>query len=151
MLAGPGTGKTTTLVELVVDRVERGDRGELGGLAPEEILVLTFSRKAAAEIRSRIARRLDRTTATTPAMTFHSFCYAMLRAEQDPGDYASPMRLLSAPEQDAVISEVLAGADPETWPVELRQALQTRGMATELQRLMATARSRRDSATNPRR
>ena len=30
-------------------------------------------------------------------------------------------------------------ADPETWPVELRQALQTRGMATELQRLMATA------------
>jgi superfamily I DNA/RNA helicase len=142
VLAGPGTGKTTTLVELVVDRVERGDRGELGGLAPEEILVLTFSRKAAAEIRSRIARRLDRTTATTPAMTFHSFCYAMLRAEQDPGDYASPMRLLSAPEQDAVISEVLAGADPGTWPVELRQALQTRGMATELQRLMATARSR---------
>ena len=122
VLAGPGTGKTTTLVELVVDRVERGDRGEIGGLAPDEILVLTFSRKAAAEIRGRIARRLDRTTATTPAMTFHSFCYGMLRAEQVPDDYASPMRLLSAPEQDAVISEVLAGADPKTWPVELRPA-----------------------------
>ena len=41
VLAGPGTGKTTTLVEAVARRVE-------GGLAPDEVLVLTFSRKAAA-------------------------------------------------------------------------------------------------------
>jgi superfamily I DNA/RNA helicase len=142
VLAGPGTGKTTTLVELVVDRVERGDRGELGGLDAGEVLVLTFSRKAAGEVRARIARRLDRTTSTTPAMTFHAFCYAMLRAEQHPDDYASPIRLLSAPEHDAVISEVLSGVDPEAWPTELRQALQTRGMAAELQRLMSTARAR---------
>ncbi|HZG94009.1 MAG TPA: UvrD-helicase domain-containing protein, partial [Mycobacteriales bacterium] len=45
VLAGPGTGKTTTLVEAVVDRVERR------GLSPEQVLVLTFSRKAAAELR----------------------------------------------------------------------------------------------------
>ena len=75
VLAGPGAGKTTALVELVVDRVENG------GLSPDQILVLTFSRKAAQEIRSRIARRLARTTSTTPAMTFHAFCYALLRAE----------------------------------------------------------------------
>ena len=41
VLAGPGTGKTTTLVEAVVDRIERR------GLSPEQVLVLTFSRKAA--------------------------------------------------------------------------------------------------------
>ena len=103
VLAGPGAGKTTALVELVVDRVENG------GLSPDQILVLTFSRKAAQEIRSRIARRLARTTSTTPAMTFHSFCYALLRAEQSPTDFASPIRLLSAPENDAMIAEVLAG------------------------------------------
>lgn len=136
VLAGPGAGKTTTLVELVADRVERG------GLGTDEVLVLTFSRKAAQEVRARIARRLDRTTATTPAMTFHSFCYALLRAEQPAADYAQPIRLLSAPEQDAVLAEVLAGTDPEQWPPALRPALRTRGLAAELQRLMGAARAR---------
>src|SRR2546421_5837912 len=47
VLAGPGTGKTTTLVEAVVDRVARG-------AAPEHLLVLTFCRKAADQLRARI-------------------------------------------------------------------------------------------------
>ena len=46
VLAGPGTGKTTTLVESVVDRIERR------GATPDSILVLTFSRKAAADLRT---------------------------------------------------------------------------------------------------
>lgn len=136
VLAGPGAGKTTTLVELVVDRVENG------GLNPDEILVLTFSRKAAQELRSRIARRLRRTTATTPAMTFHAFCYALFRAEQSADAFANPLHLLSAPEFDAALSELLANADPEAWPVELRPALRTRGMASELRAFIATARSK---------
>ncbi|MGZ5370136.1 MAG: UvrD-helicase domain-containing protein, partial [Aeromicrobium sp.] len=41
VLAGPGTGKTTTLIEAVVDRIDNR------GLKPDEALVLTFSRKAA--------------------------------------------------------------------------------------------------------
>ena len=45
VLAGPGTGKTATVVELVADRVQRG------GLRPEQVLVLTFSRRAADELR----------------------------------------------------------------------------------------------------
>lgn len=51
VLAGPGTGKTTTLVESVADRIARG--GD-----PERILVLTFSRKAAVELRDRMALRI---------------------------------------------------------------------------------------------
>jgi superfamily I DNA/RNA helicase len=134
VLAGPGAGKTTTLVELVVDRVENG------GLAPDEILVLTFSRKAAHEVRSRIARRLQRTIAATPAMTFHSFCFALLRAEQPAEAFLQPVRLLSAPEFDAVIAELLDGTDPEVWPVGLRKALTTRGMASELRAFIGAAR-----------
>lgn len=136
VLAGPGAGKTTTMVELVVDRVENG------GLHPDEILVLTFSRKAAEDIRARIARRLARTVATTPAMTFHSFSYALLRSEQPPEYFAQPLRLLSAPEFDAAIAEVLRGTDPMQWPASLREALTTRGMATELRSFLATARAR---------
>ncbi|HUP99369.1 MAG TPA: ATP-dependent DNA helicase [Aeromicrobium sp.] len=135
VLAGPGTGKTTTMVELVVDQVENG------GLKPEEILALTFSRKAAQDIRARIARRLARTTATTPAMTFHSFSYALLRAEQPADVFAQPMRLLSAPEFDAAIADILGGTDPLRWPPYLRDALSTRGMASELRRFLATARA----------
>ena len=96
VLAGPGAGKTSTLVEVVARRVDEG-------IAPDEILVLTFSRKAADELKSRIARRLARTTATTPAMTFHSFCYALVRQFQTESEFSNPLRLLSAPEQDAII------------------------------------------------
>jgi superfamily I DNA/RNA helicase/RecB family exonuclease len=135
VLAGPGTGKTTTVVELVVDQVENG------GLKPEDILVLTFSRKAAQDIRTRIARRLARTTATTPAMTFHSFSYALLRAEQPADAFAQPLRLLSAPEFDTAIADILGGTDPMRWPVSLRDALSTRGMASELRRFLSTARA----------
>ena len=56
VLAGPGTGKTTTIVAAVADRIERR------GTAPSRILVLTFSRKAAGELRDRITARLGRTT-----------------------------------------------------------------------------------------
>lgn len=135
VLAGPGTGKTTTVVETVVKRIERE------ALSPDQVLVLTFSRKAADEVRGRIARRLARTTAATPAMTFHAFCYALLRSEQASDAYTLPMRLLSAPEQDAAIAELLRSADPQAWPRELRGALHTRGLASELQRLMASARA----------
>ena len=66
VLAGPGTGKTTAIVEAVADRVLRR------GADPARILVLTFSRKAAGELRERITARLDRTTREPLALTFHS-------------------------------------------------------------------------------
>ncbi len=47
VLAGPGTGKSATLVEAVAERIS------VRGIAPEEILVLTFSRRAAAELTSQ--------------------------------------------------------------------------------------------------
>ncbi len=50
VLAGPGTGKTTAIVEAVADRVIRR------GADPGRVLVLTFSRKAAGELRERITR-----------------------------------------------------------------------------------------------
>lgn len=138
VLAGPGTGKTTTLVETVVDRVERH------GLSPEQVLVLTFSRKAAEELRHRIAARLDRTVAAPLATTFHSFCYGLVREFQDPKSYSEPLQLLSASESDTRIRElVLGGLEDRTvpWPTRLGPALRTRGFAAELERLMARTRA----------
>ncbi|WP_030343065.1 ATP-dependent DNA helicase [Streptomyces californicus] len=140
VLAGPGTGKTTTLVESVAARVERG--GD-----PARILVLTFSRKAAVELRDRMAARLG--AARGPqATTFHSYCYALVRAHQDADLFADPLRLLSGPEQDVTVRELLAGQlDLEKeglahvrWPDELRACLTTRGFADEVRAVLARSR-----------
>ncbi|SEQ62884.1 UvrD-like helicase C-terminal domain-containing protein [Streptomyces radiopugnans] len=142
VLAGPGTGKTTTLVESVAERVRRG--GD-----PERILVLTFGRKAAVELRDRMAARLPGPAPRTPQITtFHSYCYALVRAHQDADLFAEPLRLLSGPEQDLRIRELLAGQagledtgrERARWPEELRACLTTRGFADELRAVLARSR-----------
>ncbi|WP_411577448.1 ATP-dependent helicase [Streptomyces sp. Je 1-4] len=157
VLAGPGTGKTTTLVESVARRVRAGDD-------PERILVLTFSRKAAVELRDRLAARLavlegqpdgrpgtaagGRRAGIPQATTFHSFCYALVRAHQDADLFADPLRLLSGPEQDLVVRELLegqaelagAGRALVSWPDELRACLTTRGFADEVRAVLARSR-----------
>ncbi|WP_316526426.1 ATP-dependent helicase [Kitasatospora brasiliensis] len=141
VLAGPGTGKTTTLVEAVARRVA-------DGTDPERILVLTFSRKAATELRDRMSGRLGSSAAAPQATTFHSFCYALLRAHQDPQDYAEPLRLLSGPEQDVMVRELLAGGAEDAkrglgriaWPLDLRACLTTRGFADEVRAVLARSR-----------
>ncbi|AWT45358.1 MULTISPECIES: ATP-dependent helicase [Streptomyces] len=140
VLAGPGTGKTTTLVESVAARIARG--GD-----PARILVLTFSRKAAVELRDRMALRMGAARAPQ-ATTFHSFCYALVRAHQDSTLFAEPLRLLSGPEQDVTVRELLAGqVDLERlglahvrWPDELRACLTTRGFADEVRAVLARSR-----------
>ncbi|POX55531.1 DNA helicase UvrD [Streptomyces sp. Ru71] len=140
VLAGPGTGKTTTLVESVAARVARG--GD-----PARVLVLTFSRKAAVELRDRMALRMGAARAPQ-ATTFHSFCYALVRAHQDSELFAEPLRLLSGPEQDVTVRGLLAGQiDLEKlglahvrWPDELRACLTTRGFADEVRAVLARTR-----------
>jgi superfamily I DNA/RNA helicase len=138
VLAGPGTGKTTTIVEAVAARIA-------AGVDPEQILILTFSRKAAAELRQRVTARVGRTTREPLARTFHSYAYgvlrraALLRAELPP-------RLLTSAEQDAVIAELLRGDAEEEgavrWPGELAPALETAGFRTELRELLLRATER---------
>lgn len=140
VLAGPGTGKTTTLVESVASRIARG--GD-----PARVLVLTFSRKAAVELRDRMALRIGAARAPQ-ATTFHSFCYALVRAHQDSDLFVEPLRLLSGPEQDVTVRELLAGQpDLERlglahvrWPDELRACLTTRGFADEVRAVLARSR-----------
>ncbi|MEU5494957.1 ATP-dependent helicase [Streptomyces griseofuscus] len=140
VLAGPGTGKTTTLVESVAARIARGAE-------PERILVLTFSRRAAVDLRDRMALRIGAARAPR-ATTFHSYSYALVRAHQDSGLFVEPLRLLSGPEQDVTVRELLAG-QPELerlglthvrWPDELRACLTTRGFADEVRAVLARSR-----------
>ncbi|MGD0701932.1 MAG: ATP-dependent DNA helicase [Trebonia sp.] len=138
VLAGPGTGKTTTIVAAVAERIERR------GTDPSRILVLTFSRKAAGELRDRITARLGRTTSAPLALTFHSYAYALVRREFVlAGD--QPPRLLSAPEQLLEIRRLLRGEIADgagEWPDRFRPALATRGFAEELRDVLMRAAER---------
>ncbi|HLU44966.1 MAG TPA: PD-(D/E)XK nuclease family protein [Natronosporangium sp.] len=135
VLGGPGTGKTTMLVEAVAARVA-------AGIAPDRLLVLTFGRRGAATLRQRIAQRIAPRGVVTPPLvrTFPGYAFGLLRraavAHGEP-----PPRLLTGPEQDAVIRELLAG-DPHRWPERLRAALPTREFAAQLRDLLLRATER---------
>ncbi|MCZ2838672.1 ATP-dependent helicase [Modestobacter sp. VKM Ac-2985] len=138
VLAGPGTGKTTTIVEAVAARIA-------AGADPERLLVLTFSRKAAAELRTRITARVGRTIREPVARTFHSYAFGVLRRAAVLRGEPAP-RLLTSAEQDAVLAELLRGdADEEgavRWPAELAAALGTDGFRDELRELLLRATER---------
>ena len=141
VLAGPGTGKTTTIVELVARRVERE------GLRPEQVLVLTFSRRAADELRMRLAARLQRTVHGRLAWTFHAWCYAVLREFDVAGADSTALRLLSGPEQDVVVRDLLRShREPPpggvSWPDEWRPLIGLRGFAEEVRDLLARCQER---------
>ena len=142
VLAGPGTGKTTTLVEAIVDRIEHR------GASPESVLALTFSRKAAEQLRDRVTSRLGRTMATTLSSTFHSFAYGLVRRYSPAEVYAAPLRLLTAPEQDVILQRLLTegleadGAASVRWPESLSAAVRTRGFAREVQAVLARAQEK---------
>jgi superfamily I DNA/RNA helicase/RecB family exonuclease len=138
VLAGPGTGKTTTIVEAVVDRVARR------GIDPARILVLTFSRKAAADLRERITLRLDRTLREPLALTFHSYAYALVRREYALAGEPPPI-LLPGPEQLLEVRRLLRGEasdGAEGWPERLRAAVGTQGFAAELRDFLLRAAER---------
>ncbi|WP_036565800.1 ATP-dependent helicase [Nocardioides halotolerans] len=136
VLAGPGTGKTTTLVEAIVRRIDEG-------VHPDQILALTFSRKAAEQLRDRVSARVGRTMSASIGSTFHSFAYGLIRRYAPAQLYVGPLRLLSAPEQDVVLRELLQD-HPESvrWPESLRVALGTRGFAGEVHAVLSRAREK---------
>ncbi|MBB6403851.1 superfamily I DNA/RNA helicase [Arthrobacter sp. AZCC_0090] len=131
----PGTGKSTVLVEAAVRRVERD------GVDPERILILAPGRHAASALRDTFTGRLDRSLSTTPARTWASYAFDLIRRAKAEGVLAlqRPPKLLSGPEQDLIIKELLEGhAKPGfelPWPQDLSAALPTRGFRQEIRQL----------------
>jgi len=132
---GPGTGKTTVLVEAALARIAEGQN-------PDSILLLTFGRERASELRDAIALRTTKTMFEPLARTFHSLAFSIvkMKAKDDP----EPI-LLSGPEQESYIKELLQGdiADGyKEWPEDLHAALTTNGFARELRDLILRASER---------
>jgi superfamily I DNA/RNA helicase len=132
---GPGTGKSTVLIEAAVRRVE------MNAADPERVLILAPGRLAADTLRDRFTARLNRSLSTTPARTWASYAFDLIRRAKAEGILPLPRapRLLSGPEQDLIIKELLEGhALPGLglpWPADLDAALPTRGFRQEVRQL----------------
>lgn len=145
----PGTGKTTVLIESALARISEGQD-------PNSILILTYGRERASELRDEIALRA---AAESPgimneplARTFHSLAFSILKMRENP-DAPEPI-LMSGPEQEMIIRELLQG-DIENgatyWNPDLNDsqapAIATRGFARELRDLILRAAERDISPT----
>jgi superfamily I DNA/RNA helicase/RecB family exonuclease len=138
VFGAPGSGKTVALIETVAARIERD------GLSPGSVLALAPTRIAAARLRDRLSARIGGTIQEPMARTPHSYAFGVLRRvrviDEDP-----PPRLISGPEQDRVLAELLEGhaegfgSVPE-WPASTNEQIrELRGFRDELRELLMRA------------
>ncbi len=124
VLAGPGTGKTSVIVAAVHARLKQGEPAE-------SMLVLTYGRLAAQELRDRLAVGSQ---AVPVATTFHSLAFRLLMS------HAPGLRLMGAPEQDAVLREIVAKTS--FLPEQLEVARTSRGLTDQVRQYIAARQSR---------
>ena len=128
---GPGTGKTTTLIESVISRVR-------AGVDPNSILILTYGRERASELRDAIALRAGSTSFEPLARTFHALSFSILNQKlaQDNARYV----LISGGEQDLAIAQMLSNPLVTIpWHSDLALAVNTRGFVREVRDLILRA------------
>ena len=101
IIAGPGTGKTAVLSARIVRLVN-------SGVDPASILALTFTVKAAAELRERIERLCKPASLSHSAITaatFHSFCLSLLREQSSAAGLAPEFKILGEGERNSLLTE----------------------------------------------
>ena len=100
VVAGAGSGKTRTLVFRLARLVE-------SGLAPERVLLLTFTRKAAEEMLSRAGRLAEASLSKVAGGTFHSLAHLWLRRLAPKLGYPRDFHILDRPDSEAVIKALM--------------------------------------------
>lgn len=129
----PGTGKTHHLTQ-------RALRYLSDGLDPARLLILAPTRTAATRMRDTIAAASDRSLSVAPTRAWAAYAFDLLKRAQTRGlltGVEGNLKLLSGPEQDVIIGELLANhaegiAPGPAWPDSLREALPTRGFRHEI-------------------
>ena len=105
IIAGPGTGKTRVLTERIARLIKNGADGASSlPVPPEAILALTFTVKAAAELRERTERLCGPQAVT--AATFHSFCCLVLREHCGEAGLSPFFKIIGEEERDSLLREI---------------------------------------------
>jgi DNA helicase-2/ATP-dependent DNA helicase PcrA len=106
VIAGAGSGKTRTLVYRVARLVETG-------VPPENILLLTFTRKAAGEMLERAAGLVDERCINVSGGTFHSLAHRVLRFNADRLGFETSFTILDRQDMEEVIQALVKEMQPE--------------------------------------
>ena len=101
VLAGPGSGKTRVLTQRIAYLVNETH------INPHNILAVTFTNKAAREMRTRLERMLGRGVNALWLGTFHAICARILRSEAGALPFDNNFVIMDADDQQAIIKRVL--------------------------------------------
>ena len=104
LLAGPGTGKTFT----VINRIEKM---LADGVEPSSILCLTFSDAAASEMKQRLVKKMGVVASSVNIYTYHSFCNDIIKAYPAQFSLGLGVRLINETEKIAIMKECIDEAD----------------------------------------
>ncbi|MCC6075795.1 DNA helicase II [Pseudomonas sp. GCM10022188] len=117
VLAGAGSGKTRVLVHRIAWLIEVENAG------PHAILAVTFTNKAAAEMRVRIEQLLGVSPAGMWVGTFHGLAHRLLRAHWREAGLAENFQILDSDDQQRLVKRVIRelGLDEQRWPARQAQ------------------------------
>jgi DNA helicase-2/ATP-dependent DNA helicase PcrA len=112
VLAGAGSGKTRVLTHRIAYLLATG------AARPGEILAITFTNKAAAEMRERVGALVGRSVRAMWVTTFHSACARMLRADAERLGYSRGFTIYDQPDSLRMLKRCLEelGVDPKRYP-----------------------------------
>ncbi|HEX2031224.1 MAG TPA: ATP-dependent DNA helicase [Actinomycetota bacterium] len=130
----PGSGKTVVLRERLARLVE-------AGTDPERVGLFVLHRRAVREAREQLLRRLARSLPALHVFTVHGFAFRVLGRRFPELDYAEPPQILSAPEQYALVRELLVAESERDWP-RYGSLLAVRGFAQQVADFVLRAQER---------
>ncbi|CDZ77498.1 DNA helicase II [Legionella massiliensis] len=118
VLAGAGSGKTRVLVSRIAWLIEHEQ------LSPHSILAVTFTNKAAGEMKQRLGSMLAVPLAGLWVGTFHGLCHRLLRRHYQEAKLPEQFHILDSEDQARVIKRVISSLnlDEEQWPVKQAQS-----------------------------
>ncbi|WP_370286259.1 ATP-dependent helicase [Pseudooceanicola nanhaiensis] len=116
MLAGAGTGKTKALTSRIVHLLNSGKA------QPNEVLAVTFTNKAAREMKNRVGRMLGHAAEGMPWLgTFHAICVKLLRRHAELVGLKSNFTILDTDDQIRLLKQLIAAnnIDEKRWPARM--------------------------------
>lgn len=100
VLAPAGTGKTKVIAMRTAYLVKQG-------VLPEQILCLTFTNKAAKEMKERIALYIPKEAKAMTIKTFHSFCYHLINEEKEASHFTFPCTLIDETDSLEILKKII--------------------------------------------
>lgn len=111
VLAGPGTGKTFTIIERIKNMLNNN-------IEPEKILCLTFTDAAANEMKKRIEEELNVISCGVQIFTYHGFCCNIIEEFQEEFEVPPNYKVISTPIAKAFVKECIDEIHPEHFVTE---------------------------------